>query len=1052
MSANPVLITGMHRSGTSLVANLLRNCGLYLGHREDMIQPDELDNPAGYWEYADAVGFSDRLLVSLGASWDQVGSIKSGNVLEKLDSTESKAQALELFQPLINSEKLWGWKDPRGTLLLPFWKDLFPGLKVVVCLRNPIEVAFSLSKRDYLHVDFPDGLSLWRDYGEILDANLQGIEYIVTHYEAVMHSPQEEMRRLCEFLGLDPSPEEILQAVGKIQVELYRGVATDHLLRNYPALPENLLGYYDRFVSKAGEGYQRLMMDTSFQEEVNQSVLQKLYPLVTRKFDRDYRKIIERTEERDVFKNEVEQLSQDLLLVEQLRQDLVSLEDEHSKQVKLITQLNMELSSSSDEITDLRDELKQVPILEDKYNQALAKINFYEVELSKLKQKNQKSLKGALKKMSDQVRTRVFRWVLIIGKKMFPEGSGSKRLLRKIFRKLVQQFEKKPVLFDADYYLEKNVDVAEAGVNPFFHYRSQGYREGRKPHPLFDPNWYLSQNQDVLEANFEPFTHYLKHGWKEGRNPHFLFDTQFYLHQNPDVYESGLDPLTHYWIYGWKEGRDPHPSFDLRQYLSLHPELIDLGINPLVHYIGSGSDLIAEQGDLVAGEGIPHQTSKALLTPKSTPETKLRPLVRQLRNLVSIEDRLLTISHKKPKSILDVEELTTAIQKHLLGNGMVVSLSQDNYIENVGGVQIFVWDEQAVLNQDCIDYVHLSPVYSKPRLAYENEENHIRVIVNGKRVGFSTSEKTLDALANFGQEKILKLVVHHMLGFNPEWVTELISSLGKHRAEFWLHDNFSICPGYTLLRNDVTFCDAPPVDSNSCRLCVYGAERINHHAPAIRALFEQNEITVFAPSEFTLQLWKEKGGLPYAHAEVLEHASLEVNPPELGGEIIEHRPIKIAYLGNPIFYKGWEQWKRLILEFSGDDRFEFFHFGLNTDHSLPQHFKRVMVSKEDRFAMVDTLKDHDIDVCFLWSICPESFSFTLYESMAAGCYILAHKDSGNIQFTVRQREVGEIFDSLDQLIKRMQSETFVQDIYDYRYPRKHSALKLRLFESLRENS
>jgi hypothetical protein len=41
-----VCIGGMHRSGTSMVANLLRLCGLHLGAETDMV-PAALDNPGG---------------------------------------------------------------------------------------------------------------------------------------------------------------------------------------------------------------------------------------------------------------------------------------------------------------------------------------------------------------------------------------------------------------------------------------------------------------------------------------------------------------------------------------------------------------------------------------------------------------------------------------------------------------------------------------------------------------------------------------------------------------------------------------------------------------------------------------------------------------------------------------------------------------------------------------------------------------------------------------------------------------------------------------------
>ena len=81
------------------------------------------------------------------------------------------------------------------------------------------------------------------------------------------------------------------------------------------------------------------------------------------------------------------------------------------------------------------------------------------------------------------------------------------------------------------------------------------------PHPLFDSEWYLQQNPDVAAAGINPLQHYMAYGWKEGRDPNPMFDTSFYIENNPDIAAQGVNPLTHFVQYGWKEGRTPHPNF-----------------------------------------------------------------------------------------------------------------------------------------------------------------------------------------------------------------------------------------------------------------------------------------------------------------------------------------------------------------------------------------------------------------------------------------------------------------------------------------------------------
>ncbi len=76
---------------------------------------------------------------------------------------------------------------------------------------------------------------------------------------------------------------------------------------------------------------------------------------------------------------------------------------------------------------------------------------------------------------------------------------------------------------------------------------------------LFDREWYLAQNPDVARAGVDPVEHYLLSGGVEGRAPSLQFDSKWYLTQNPDVANAGMNPLVHYLGWGRAEGRQPGP-------------------------------------------------------------------------------------------------------------------------------------------------------------------------------------------------------------------------------------------------------------------------------------------------------------------------------------------------------------------------------------------------------------------------------------------------------------------------------------------------------------
>jgi hypothetical protein len=101
-------------------------------------------------------------------------------------------------------------------------------------------------------------------------------------------------------------------------------------------------------------------------------------------------------------------------------------------------------------------------------------------------------------------------------------GSGFGGLFRR--KRRIKRLKKKDVvlirkseLFDGEWYLRINSDVADAGFDPAEHYLAFGFAERRNPSRGFDGAFYLEQNQDVSLAGNNPLLHYLKHGKAEGR-------------------------------------------------------------------------------------------------------------------------------------------------------------------------------------------------------------------------------------------------------------------------------------------------------------------------------------------------------------------------------------------------------------------------------------------------------------------------------------------------------------------------------------------------------
>jgi hypothetical protein len=207
----PVCIAGMHRSGTSMVAKLLYEAGLYLGPEEDLHPPGPA-NPEGFWENRRFVRLNQQILIQLGAGWDYPPPLPVDWTVDRL--TPLRAEAETLLEHFTDREP-WGWKDPRNCLTLPFWQSLLDRPRVVVVVRNPLEVAHSLRKRNGFSPAL--GLALWHAHNQRLVDFVEPSDRMITHYGMYFRDPEREFRRLLTFLDL-PVAEDVIEKASTAMV------------------------------------------------------------------------------------------------------------------------------------------------------------------------------------------------------------------------------------------------------------------------------------------------------------------------------------------------------------------------------------------------------------------------------------------------------------------------------------------------------------------------------------------------------------------------------------------------------------------------------------------------------------------------------------------------------------------------------------------------------------------------------------------------------------------------------------------------------------------
>jgi hypothetical protein len=195
VASRVVIVSGFHRSGTSVVARLLHSAGLHLG--DDLIGALP-SNPYGHYEDREFVRLHDSILADNEVNW------QLDRPLNLLITPERWVEMENAATKRSSHHDLWGFKDPRVCLVIHAWKHLLPEARVVAVYRNWSDSTYSLERRhieemtaginsDEVHERFwtvPDlGLRMWVEYNRAL------LRFAADHPDDVVFVPFDALSR-----------------------------------------------------------------------------------------------------------------------------------------------------------------------------------------------------------------------------------------------------------------------------------------------------------------------------------------------------------------------------------------------------------------------------------------------------------------------------------------------------------------------------------------------------------------------------------------------------------------------------------------------------------------------------------------------------------------------------------------------------------------------------------------------------------------------------------------------------------------------------------------
>ena len=184
--------------------------------------------------------------------------------------------------------------------------------------------------------------------------------------------------------------------------------------------------------------------------------------------------------------------------------------------------------------------------------------------------------------------------------------SAVRRELENEHEQLIEFLSVRKDLWDGDYYLRENPDVAETGLTPLEHYLTEGWKENRNPSEGLRTNVYLRVNPDCRLLDVSPLEHYYifsrtrmvfrsygelreylnEHGGEILRKSS-MFDPRYYTEhcrKKHGFLPDGFEPYSYYLEHGAEETVKPGPKFRVHRYFSRFPDIRTYGICPVAHY------------------------------------------------------------------------------------------------------------------------------------------------------------------------------------------------------------------------------------------------------------------------------------------------------------------------------------------------------------------------------------------------------------------------------------------------------------------------------------
>jgi len=324
---------------------------------------------------------------------------------------------------------------------------------------------------------------------------------------------------------------------------------------------------------------------------------------------------------------------------------------------------------------------------------------------------------------------------------------------------------------------------------------------------------------------------------------------------------------------------------------------------------------------------------------------------------------------------------------------IVISISRNNFALVLNGLNKLVREQMSLFNKNGYINIHLFWRHYNIK-GYQGL--YFFVVKDGSMVGSYRPTELFHIM-----EKVKAVIIHSLATMDPNALYLILAKIDRSTPIlYYIHDFSCICSNIKLMYNNKAFCRGYEDGWCKCATCEYGEEKreiFEFHGK----LFQRKNIKIIVPSNNTKGIIQRSFDLDSKKIQVIPHQKYRVVNK---GNIEINQVLKVAYVGYKHIHKGWEVFKRLVGDFR--DKYKFYCFGTSDEIIEGVEYVDVSFIADGELAMTNKLVEYGIDVSLLLSLWPETYSYTYYESFAAGTFIVTTTLSGNIYAQVQKNKNG----------------------------------------------